>query len=73
MEYRVTIQPTKEKEFLQLLKAWESLGVVLRYEKRRPRPAEEEDAIFESSNKPKARKATDAAWEMAEPYKDLLD
>ncbi len=31
MEYRVEINPAKEKEFLQLLKAWQSLGVVEAY------------------------------------------
>lgn len=69
MEYRVTIQPTKEKEFLQLLQAWESLGVVLQFEKKRPRVADEETEAARS----KSAKTTDAAWEMAEPYKDWLD
>ncbi len=32
MEYRVIINPSKEQEFLQLLKAWQSLEVVLDFE-----------------------------------------
>lgn len=32
MEYAVRINPEKQNEFLQLLKAWQSLGVVEYYE-----------------------------------------
>ncbi len=32
MEYVVRINPEKQNEFLQLLKAWQSLGVVEYYE-----------------------------------------
>ncbi|MBX2928749.1 MAG: hypothetical protein KF852_13015 [Saprospiraceae bacterium] len=72
MEYRVEINPAKEREFIQLLQAWESLGVVMHYE---PLMEDASDAPGAGYDPPRhARKKTaDPAWEMAEPYKDLLD
>lgn len=72
MEYRVEINPAKEKEFLQLLKAWQSLGVVEAYRILLTQDVEEESS---SSLFPRARKRStpETAWDMAEPYKDLLD
>ena len=72
MEYRVEINPAKEKEFLQLLKAWQSLGVVEAYRILLAQDGEEESG---SSPFPRARKRStpETAWDMAEPYKDLLD
>ncbi len=72
MEYRVKIHPAKEREFLQLLKAWESLGVVLGYEFIDPANADA-DAMANADAARRRKRATDAAWEIAEPYKDLLD
>ncbi len=71
MEYIVKINPAKEKEFLQLLKAWESLGVVLHHELMEEELSDEDLAGHEF-RKHKKRLA-ETAWEMAEPYKDLLD
>jgi len=72
MEYRVEINPAKEKEFLQLLKAWESLGVVRHYEVFVKYAGEEDNSSLDSSQR-RQKKIADTAWEMAEPYKDLLD
>lgn len=72
MEYRVKIHPAKEREFLQLLKAWESLGVVLSYELIDMENADA-DAMTSADAARRRKRAADAAWEMAEPYKDLLD
>ncbi len=72
MEYRVKIHPAKEREFLQLLKAWESLGVVLSYELIDLENTDT-DVITGEDSARRRKRATDTAWEMAEPYKDLLD
>ena len=68
MEYRVEINPAKEKEFLQLLNAWESLDVVRNFSLMHfsDEPLEE----VESDRSPYF---ANTAWEMAEPYKDLID
>ena len=72
MEYRVEINPAKEKEFLQLLKAWQSLGVVKDYRMLIPQTADEDDSLYADQQSPK-KQTPKAGWEMAEPYKDLLD
>ncbi|HRD81254.1 MAG: hypothetical protein IAE84_12085 [Saprospiraceae bacterium] len=72
MEYKVTINPYKEKEFLQLLSAWESLGVVTHYEVLSPDPCNDLLPQHETALR-RPRKKVDTAWEVAEPYKDLLD
>lgn len=72
MEYKVKINPYKEKEFLQLLSAWESLGVVTHYEVLSPDPCDDSLPLHDA-NLRRPRKKVDTAWEVAEPYKDLLD
>ncbi len=71
MEYRVEINPAKEKEFLQLLKAWQSLGVVMHYEILEL-DADDDIPAGHDTRRSK-RSPAETAWEMAEPYKDLLD
>lgn len=73
MEYRVKINPYKEKEFLQLLSAWESLGVVSHYEVIVSDDHREASQSMPEGTPRKHRKVVDTAWEIAEPYKDLLD
>jgi hypothetical protein len=68
MEYRVEINPAKEKEFLQLLSAWESLDVVRNFSPLHA--ANDPDNDDELDRSPYF---TNTAWEMAEPYKDLID
>lgn len=65
MEYRVIINPSKEQEFLQLLKAWQSLEVVLDFELL------EENAkqILPLWSKTKEKSPRD----LAEEYRDLVD
>jgi hypothetical protein len=72
MEYRVEVNPAKEKEFLQLLKAWQSLGVVQDYRILLPQ-SDDEDASFYADKQSSKKQTPKAGWEMAEPYKDLLD
>lgn len=72
MEYKVKINPYKEKEFLQLLSAWESLGVVTHYEVLTADPSDEVLSPNDTALR-RPRKKVDIAWEVAEPYKDLLD
>jgi hypothetical protein len=72
MEYRVEINPAKEREFIQLLQAWESLGVVLHYEPLMENSSSEIGAGYDPPRHHR-KKTTDPSWEMAEPYKDLLD
>lgn len=71
MEYRVEINPAKEKEFLQLLKAWQSLGVVEAYRILLAQDGDEETAS--NAARSRRRSTPENAWDMAEPYKDLLD
>ena len=72
MEHKVKINPYKEKEFLQLLSAWESLGVVTHYEVLTSDPSDELLSPHDAALR-RPRKKVDTAWEVAEPYKDLLD
>jgi hypothetical protein len=72
MEYRVEVNPAKEKEFLQLLKAWQSLGVVQDYRILLPHEADE-DASYYTDHPANKKQTPKGGWEMAEPYKDLLD
>ncbi len=68
MEYRVIINPSKEQEFLQLLKAWQSLEVVLDF------------GLLEDNDE--KSKQTLPLWhktreksprDLAEEYRDLVD
>jgi len=62
VEYAVRINPEKENEFLQLLKAWQSLGVVEYYE------ATKEGAELLSNKKSKP-----GTQDWADHYRDLVD
>ncbi len=71
MQYKVEINPNKEQEFQQLLRAWQSLGVVWSF-----------NALSESDDEPTSRESYIPSWERkkaktspdpGEEYRDLVD
>lgn len=71
MNYKVEVNPEKENEFLQLLRAWQSLDVVWSY---KPLPENQEEqtaneAYVPSWERLKAKKIR----EIGEEYRDLVD
>ncbi|MDX1939861.1 MAG: hypothetical protein SFU99_04870 [Saprospiraceae bacterium] len=72
MKYIVEINPAKEQEFLQLLQAWKSLGVVRSFGETTEQPleiAETEDPYLKSW----MRRQEKTPKELAEDYLDLVD
>ncbi|HMN90480.1 MAG TPA: hypothetical protein PKD70_13115 [Saprospiraceae bacterium] len=70
MKYIITINPVKEHEFLQLLRAWQSLGVVLDFHTDHTSlmmPETDSDAALLKTNQEKS------LTELAEEYRDLVD
>ncbi|MFN7117165.1 MAG: hypothetical protein ACK4TA_10230 [Saprospiraceae bacterium] len=71
MTYKVEINPDKENEFLQLLRAWQSLEVVRSF-KSLPENSDEQDTgepYMSAWERLKARKSR----EIGEEYRDLVD
>ncbi len=68
MKYVVEIDPTKEQEFLQLLYAWQGLGVVRKFKTKSE--ADDEDEAHLKSWKKRSEKTPQ---ELAEDYRDLVD
>jgi hypothetical protein len=68
MKYVVEIDPTKEQEFLQLLHAWQGLGVVQSF-KVGTTGEETEEAHLKSWKK----RSEKTPQELAEDYRDLVD
>lgn len=63
MEYRIRIQPGKEKAFQQFIKALKSLGVV-----------EEAEIAYEAENQQEREEEQDSSSEeLASQYRDLVD
>ncbi|MBK7872123.1 MAG: hypothetical protein IPJ74_16335 [Saprospiraceae bacterium] len=72
MKYIVEINPAKEQEFLQLLQAWKSLGVVRSFgetEEQAVEITETEDPYLKSWK----RRQEKTPKELAEDYLDLVD
>lgn len=68
MQYRIDIKPGKEEAFLQLLQSWQTLGVVLRFE----RIDEEEDSSTDDSQS-QTMPTRQSPAEQASHYRDLVD
>ncbi len=71
MNYKVEVNPEKENEFLQLLRAWQSLDVVWSF-KQLPEIQDEQDAgepYLPAWERLKAKKSR----EIGEEYRDLVD
>jgi hypothetical protein len=71
MQYRVEVNPSKEQEFQQLLRAWQSLDVVWSF-----------GPLPESDDQPESGESYIPSWErkkvknvrdIAEEYRDLVD
>ncbi len=70
MKYIITVNPVKEHEFLQLLRAWQNLGVVLDFYTDHTSsmiPETNPDAPLPKINQEKS------LTELAEEYRDLVD
>ena len=70
MRYNVDVNPAKEQEFLQLLRAWQSLDVVWAFSAT---PETEEPADEEAYIPSWERKKRKNVQEIAEEYRDLVD
>ncbi len=69
MEYAVRINPEKQNEFLQLLKAWQSLGVVEYYEVLK----DGAQLLSGNATLSSATQKNKATPDWADHYRDLVD
>lgn len=69
MTYKVEINPSKEKEFLQLLQAWQSLDVVWSFGIL----AEKNEQTVEDTYIPSWERKKAATRDYTEEYRDLVD
>lgn len=69
MTYKVEINPTKEKEFLQLLQAWQSLDVVKYFSLLTEDGERVAETYIPSWERVKAKNTR----EIGEEYRDLVD
>lgn len=69
MTYKVEINPSKEKEFLQLLQAWQSLDVVWSIGIL----AEKGEQVVEDTYIPSWERKKSNARDFTEEYRDLVD
>jgi hypothetical protein len=72
MTYKVEINPSKENEFQQLLRAWQSLDVVWSFgplPETPDEPSASSDSYVPAWEKLKAKKTR----EVGEEYRDLVD
>jgi len=68
MKYVVEIDPAKEQEFLQLLHAWQGLGVVQSF-----KTGVGEEEVEEAHLKSWKKRSDKTPQELAEDYRDLVD
>ena len=70
MEFRVVIDPNKEREFVKLLKVWQKLEVVKKFEGLQEHPSVDENwtkqKTFDTFEKISAK-------ELVSQYRDLVD
>lgn len=69
MEYHIVVKPGKEEAFLQLLRSWQELGVILRYQQ----VTDKEDTSKTDAGSGKRKAADPNVGDPAQHYRDLVD
>lgn len=69
MEYHIVVKPGKEEAFLQLLRSWQDLGVVLRFQQ----VTDKDDLTKVDAGSGKRKTADPNGGDPAQHYRDLVD